>query len=487
AKHGIFSFGASAREAYARMIELVSLAEARLARGTNRVMSVAALPAAVASPAAIAPLLRGLAAVATEPAAQRFTRFVMSHRNSKDVLAYVNGAELARYGQAGVVTPDHVIRTKRLPLILPAPDASDLEGFARAARDAFAAYKAVYHDYFARNNAASPVKKKELDPVPRVILVPGVGLFALGASAKEARVAGDVAETALQVIAEAERIGRFESISERDTFDMEYWSLEQAKLGKAAEKALARQIVAVTGGGSGIGAAAAAAFAAEGAEVAVLDRDLALAEAVAKKIGGLALACDVTDAGQVAAAFARICESYGGVDIVVSNAGAAWQGRIGEVADATLRESFELNFFAHQSVAREAVAIMRAQGTGGCLLFNTSKQAVNPGPDFGPYGLPKAATLFLMRQYAIDYGKDGIRSNAVNADRIRSGLLSEAMIRSRAAARGLSEEEYMAGNLLGREVTAADVAAAFVALARAEKTTGAVLTCDGGNIAAALR
>ena len=487
AKHGIFSFGASARESYARMIELVSLAEQRLARGTNRVMSVAALPASLASPAVIAPILRGLAALALEPQGGRFTRFVLSHRNSKDVLAYVNGAELARYGQAGVVTPDHVIRTKRHPLILPAPDAADLAGFARSARDAFAAYKAAYRDYFARNNAASPVKKKELDAVPRVILVPGVGLFALGASAKEARVAGDVAETALQVIAEAERIGRFESISERDTFDMEYWSLEQAKLGKAAEKALERQIVAVTGGGSGIGAATAAAFAAEGAEVAVLDRDLALAQAVAKKFGGTALACDVTDAGQVRAAFQHISESYGGIDIVVSNAGAAWQGRIGEVADATLRASFELNFFAHQSVAREAVAIMRAQGTGGCLLFNTSKQAVNPGPDFGPYGLPKAATLFLMRQYAIDYGKDGIRSNAVNADRIRSGLLSEAMIRSRAAARGLSEEDYMAGNLLGREVTAADVAAAFVALARAEKTTGAVLTCDGGNIAAALR
>jgi NAD(P)-dependent dehydrogenase (short-subunit alcohol dehydrogenase family) len=130
---------------------------------------------------------------------------------------------------------------------------------------------------------------------------------------------------------------------------------------------------------------------------------------------------------------------------------------------------------------------MKAQGTGGCLLFNTSKQAVNPGPDFGPYGLPKAATLFLMRQYAIDYGKDGIRSNAVNADRIRSGLLNDEMIATRAKARGVSERTYMAGNLLEREVTAEDVAQCFVSLALAEKTTGAVLTCDGGNIAAALR
>jgi NAD(P)-dependent dehydrogenase (short-subunit alcohol dehydrogenase family) len=195
----------------------------------------------------------------------------------------------------------------------------------------------------------------------------------------------------------------------------------------------------------------------------------------------------VTEPAAVAAAFARACEAYGGVDILLSNAGAAWQGRIGEVSDKTLRESFELNFFAHQTVAQAAVRIMRAQGTGGCLLFNTSKQAVNPGPDFGPYGLPKAATLFLMRQYALDHGAEGIRANAVNADRIRSGLLTDEMVASRARARGVSERDYMAGNLLGREVTAEDVAQAFVSLALAGKTTGAVLTVDGGNIAAALR
>ena len=178
---------------------------------------------------------------------------------------------------------------------------------------------------------------------------------------------------------------------------------------------------------------------------------------------------------------------FGGVDIVVSNAGAAWQGRIGEVSDKVLRQSFELNFWGHQNLASKAVSIMRAQGTGGCLLFNTSKQAINPGPNFGPYGLPKAATRFLMRQYAVDHGADGIRSTAVNADRIRTGLLDDSMISSRSKARGLSEKDYMSGNLLGREVTAEDVAQAFVDLARAEKTTASVVTVDGGNIAAALR
>jgi NAD(P)-dependent dehydrogenase (short-subunit alcohol dehydrogenase family) len=195
----------------------------------------------------------------------------------------------------------------------------------------------------------------------------------------------------------------------------------------------------------------------------------------------------VTDDAEVGAAFDRVVETFGGVDIVVSNAGAAWQGRIGEVADAVLRRSFDLNFFAHQAVAQAAVRIMRVQGTGGCLLFNTSKQAINPGRDFGPYGLPKAATLFLMKQYALDHGRDGIRSNAVNADRIRSGLLTQEMIADRARARGVSESDYMSGNLLGREVTAEDVAAAFLHLALAPKTTAAAVTVDGGNIEASLR
>ncbi|TAN79299.1 MAG: SDR family oxidoreductase, partial [Magnetospirillum sp.] len=185
--------------------------------------------------------------------------------------------------------------------------------------------------------------------------------------------------------------------------------------------------------------------------------------------------------------FDAVVERFGGVDVVVSNAGAAWQGTVGVVDDAVLRRSFELNFFAHQSVAQNAVRVMTAQGSGGALLFNTSKQAVNPGKNFGPYGLPKAASLFLMKQYALDHGKDGIRSNAVNADRIRSGLLTAEMIASRSKARGLTETDYMAGNLLGLEVTAEDVADAFVWLARSGKVTACTVTVDGGNIEASLR
>jgi NAD(P)-dependent dehydrogenase (short-subunit alcohol dehydrogenase family) len=325
--------------------------------------------------------------------------------------------------------------------------------------------------------------------MPRVVLVPGLGLFGLGRSKKDARIAADLAEAAVATITDAEAVGRFDPLPESDLFDVEYWSLEQAKLGSAKEPPLAGQVAVITGAAGAIGFATAKAFAAAGAEVALLDIDEAAAHAKAKAIGGAAIGvrCDVTDAASVPDAFARVVSAFGGIDILVSNAGAAWQGRIGEVDEAVLRQSFELNFYGHQRVAQAAVKIMQAQGTGGCLLFNVSKQAVNPGPGFGPYGLAKAATLFLVRQYAVDYGSEGIRANAVNADRIRSGLLTEAMIASRSSARGVSEQDYMRGNLLGREVAPEDVAQAFLAQALALKTTADVTTVDGGNIAAALR
>jgi rhamnose utilization protein RhaD (predicted bifunctional aldolase and dehydrogenase)/NAD(P)-dependent dehydrogenase (short-subunit alcohol dehydrogenase family) len=480
-KHGIFSMGATAEEAYGRMIDLVTMAEQRLAKATRKIFPGATLPAKPATATEVAPILRGLFSIPAKAGGREAAqRFVFEFRSNPEILAYVNGSDVARYSQQGPVTPDHAIRTKGWALVAPAPESAKLDAFARDTKAALEKFAAGYHAYFERHNGKQVVAKKELDPIPRVVLVPGVGLFGVGNTSKDAKIAADLAETTVEVIADAERLGTYQSIPEPDIFDIEYWSLEQAKLSSAAEKPLARRIAVVTGGASGIGAATAAAFAREGAEVVVIDRDVS-------KVKGFAIGCDVTDAAQVRAAFDKIAATLGGVDIVVSNAGAAWQGKIGDVAEKTLRESFELNFWAHQAVAQNAVRIMRAQGLGGCLLFNASKQAVNPGLDFGPYGLPKAATMFLSRQYAVDHGPDGIRSNAVNADRIRSGLLTDQMIAQRSKARGLSEADYMGGNLLGLEVTADDVAQAFVSLAKAYKTSGAVITVDGGNIAAALR
>ncbi|RDV03124.1 bifunctional aldolase/short-chain dehydrogenase [Undibacter mobilis] len=486
-KHGIFSFGATAREAYERMIGLVSLAEQELAKGADRKLVQVKLPASLASVGDVAPILRGLLASPIDKDEGRFARVILEHRATPAVLDYVNGAELARYSQLGPVTPDHVIRTKPKPLILPAPETGKLEDFATAARDAVNKFRAGYRAYFEQHNAKANPKKKPLDDTPRVALVPGLGLFGIGPTAKDAAVTADIAETCAAVVLDAERTGRFETIDEAAQFDMEYWSLEQAKLGKTQPKALQGQVAIVTGGAGTIGKATAAALKREGAEVVLLDLNEEQVKATAKSLGALGLACDVTDRASVDAAFKAVATTFGGVDILVANAGAAWQGRIGEVDDAVLRKSFELNFFGAQNVAQAAVKLMLTQATGGTLLFNVSKQAVNPGPNFGPYGLPKAAAMALMRQYAIDYGADGITANAVNADRIRSGLLTDDMVKARSTARGVSERDYMSGNLLGREVRAEDVAEAFVSLALARKTTGAVLTVDGGNVAAALR
>ena len=485
-KHGIFTFGEAARESYELMIEMVSLAEARIAKGRRPIFAAVSLPPKLARLEDVAPILRG--AVAVNKGGGDYARLIVDYRTGPRILDYVNGAEVARYSQAGVATPDHTIRTKNWPLLVPPPAADDLAGFKAGVQDAVSRFAARYQAYFSAHDPHFPGKRKMLDPMPRVILVPGLGLFGLGADKASAQIAADIAENTVETISDAESIGRFEALSDRDLFEMEYWSLEQAKLGKAQERPLARQVAVITGGAGTIGGAIARRFAASGAEIVLLDRDpgvAALATTISRS--ALGLVCDVTDPESVARAFDQAVAAFGGIDILVSNAGAAWSGRIGQVPMDVLRTSFELNFFSHQIVAQKAVAIMEQQGTGGCLLFNVSKQAINPGADFGPYGLPKAALLFLSRQYALDHASTGIRSNVVNADRVRSGLLTPEMIAKRSAARGVSEAEYMGGNLLAREVTAEDVADAFLAQALALRTTASVTTVDGGNIAAILR
>ena len=486
-KHGIFTFGETAREAYDRMIDAVTAAEAHIAKGTKPRPAGAALPARLATPASIAPMLRG--AVAVDKGEGRFDRMISDFRTSDAILDFLASSKLAELAARGVSTPDLSIRIKTGPMAVPAPDAGKAGEYKAVIRQHVENFAQEYRAYFADNDARDDVKRTMLDQMPRLTLVPGLGMFGHGRTLKDAKIASDVGEMWIEAVRGAEAIGEFHPLSKADLFPLEYWSLEQAKLASNKPKPLTGQVVLVTGGAGAIGAATAKLFADYGAHAVVVDLDAGKAADAAKKAGNgsIGVGADITDPGQMRAAFDKAVAVYGGVDILVSNAGAAWEGKIGEIDDALLRKSFELNFFAHQSAAQNAVRIMLEQGTGGVLLFNASKQAVNPGAKFGAYGLPKAATLFLSRQYALEYGANGIRSNAVNADRIRSGLLTDAMIASRSGARGVSEKDYMSGNLLGQEVTAEDVAQAFLHQALAERTTADVTTVDGGNIAAALR
>jgi len=484
-KHGIFTFGETAREAYDRMIHYVTVAEDYVRHHGKNPFTPVTLPEGLATARDIAPMLRG--AVAVNKGAGSFDRMVSVFRATPAIMDFVNAAEVRDMASRGVSTPDLSIRIKTGPMVLDAP--ADLVPYCDHINTRVAAYMEDYTAYFRENNARDDIKRTMLDPMPRLTLVPGLGMFGHGRTLKDAAIAVDVGEMWIEAARDAESVGRFEPVSRPDLFDLEYWSLEQAKLAGAKPKPFTGQVAVITGGAGAIGAATAKAFAREGAHVAVLDLDGAKAVEVAKATGNgaIGLACDVTDPASVRAAYDAVIDRFGGVDILVSNAGGAWEGAIATLDDATLRKSFELNFFAHQTMAQNAVSIMKAQGTGGVILFNVSKQAVNPGPNFGAYGLPKAALLFLSRQYALEHGKDGIRVNAVNPDRIRSGLLNDDMIGARSKSRGVSVEDYMAGNLLQREVTAEHVAQAFVHQALAERTTGDVTTVDGGNIAAVMR
>ncbi|MCA9663148.1 MAG: SDR family oxidoreductase, partial [Myxococcales bacterium] len=309
----------------------------------------------------------------------------------------------------------------------------------------------------------------------------------VGVDDRAARVAADLYEHTIAVITDAEAVGRYQALPEDDIFDMEYWPLEQAKLGRRAAPALGGRVVLITGAASGIGRACARRFAEAGAALFLVDRDGERLAAVADGLRAAYAVVDVGDRAAVEGAVDACVRRYGGLDGLVANAGFAPQAPIADCPHELLEESLQVNLLGQQWLAAAATAVMRAQGRGGFLLFNASKAAFNPGRDFGPYAIAKAGVIALMKQYALEYGGDGIRSNAINADRIRTGLFPKEVVAARAQARGLDPDDYFRTNLLQREVTADDVALAFLYLALAPSTTAAVLTVDGGNIAASPR
>lgn len=489
-QHGHFSFADDPKTAYERMIRHTTMVEDWLRAKSGKVLAKSGPPAAHMVEAAlnVLPRLRGIIGQrGAEHYGDRDAAMpVLDLRAGPNVQEFLTRPDLGVLARRGVATPDHVIRTKNYPLFL---TADILAGGGEAIAQAVDGYIQSYTAYFHENAQRYHEEKTLLNAVPDVAWIEGVGVVGMGRDARGASVAADLAEQNIAAMSLGEDSGGFFPVGEADLFDMEYWSLEQAKLASSRPPALAGRVVMITGGAGGIGLATARAFAAAGANTFLVDlQEQPLAQAL--KVlgaghGGLAL--DITAPTAAQRAMDACVARFGGLDILVSNAGAAWTGEMIDLDDALLRKSFELNFFAHQVFSKAAARIFDNQNRGGQILFNVSKQAVNPGKGFGAYGLPKATTMFLLRQLALELGPKGVRVNGINADRIRSGLLDDVFISERSKARGIDESTYMAGNLLHREVEARHVADAFVALALSERTTAHVMTVDGGNIEAALR
>lgn len=488
--HGHFTFASDAKTAYNLMITHVNMVLDWLESKSGKALkpSGPTNPDIQAKATDLMPVLRGILGnrraefLGNRDAAMP----VMDLRAGPNVQQFFARDDVDVLAKRGVATPDHVIRTKNFPLVL---NAKTLAAGVDAISTAVDGYITEYTEYFNRNNARVGGEKTMLNPVPDVIWAAGIGIIAMGADAKAARIAADLAEQNIAAMSHGEDCGGFHPVGEQDLFDMEYWALEQAKLTHRHPPRLSGHVVMVTGGGGAIGLATAKGFADLGANIFLVDLGK---EALGKALAVLGpdhdgIALDITADGAADRAIRACSARFGGLDILVSNAGAAWTGEMIELDDALLRKSFELNFFAHQTFSKAAAQVFELQKRGGQLLYNVSKQAVNPGKGFGAYGLPKAATFFLLRQLALELGPIGVRVNGINADRIRSGLLDDDFIKERAEARGIDESTYMAGNLIRREVEARHVADAFVALALSERTTAHVMTVDGGNIEAALR
>jgi len=477
--HGIFTFSDDAKEAYKLMIDNVTIAEKTINKNNNKKIKQIKKISTKLNASDIAPVIRGLL---TDERSNK--TFIINHRINNDIASFMNGVDVNRYSQVGTITPDHVIRIKPYPLIINLKNNASIDDFHKLAKVSIKKYVEKYKSYYQKYS-----KRKNLtmlDPYPRIIYVKGIGMFSVGDNYKSSIIAGDLAETNARVITSVEKSTKYKTISEKDIFDIEYWSLEQAKLNKKS-KLLEGKIVVITGSTGTIGYETYKVFKEQGAEVVLIDCNKTQISKIQSSIPDLCLYADVTKRENIQNIFKIICERFGGIDILISNAGSVSDGPIADVSDKILKQSFDDNFFSHQICASEAVKIMLKQENKGCLLFNISKQSVNPGKNFGPYGLPKTALLGLCKQYALDYGKYGIRANGINADRIKSGILNDSVIKNRAKARNVTTNKYMKGNLLTKEVTAKDVALAFLHLAISEKTTGAVLTVDGGNIAASMR
>jgi rhamnulose-1-phosphate aldolase/alcohol dehydrogenase len=467
--HGLITWGATPKEAYARHVELVTKAETYIARKQTRTTDRG--PRTTPS----VPALRG--------ALCRDRKFVLEFDDSPEVLEFLGRKDAEKITQIGPATPDHLLHTKRFPLFLSAN---------REPRTAIHEYVERYQETYEKFHSDFPM----LDPIPCVVLMPGVGMWTVGKDARAARVVRDIYRHTMRIIAAAEAVGGYATLNDEEAFHAEYWPLELYKLTLwPKDKELAGSIALVTGAGSGIGRAIAVRFAEEGAHVVVTDINDGAARAVAEEImrkngfrRAIGAKLDVSDEADVERAFADTVQAYGGLDVLVSNAGISSFGSLDQLPVADWDRSFTVNTRGHFLVSRAAIRVMKEQARGGSIVFNASKNVTAPGKEFGAYSVSKAAEAQLCRIVALEGGEFGIRANMLNPDAIFDGskFWSAEMRQMRAKAYGIDASNlpdyYRNRTLLKTEVTAEDVAEAalFFAGPRSAKTTGAMLPVDGG-------
>lgn len=497
--HGLFTFGDSARESYQRHIEVVSRAQEYLRRAATLTTlqppgRVDTEAQAAARARSLLPVLRG--ALATREGGE-WTRWVLDWRGTDDVLTAVNDDFTVEQATYGPITPDHVIRTKPRPLVLEIDTDQDAASWRETIEDAMRAFRAEYDAYFeaCASRAGGVGAYTKLDSTPRVVLVPGVGLIGVGDSPKAARIAADIAEHTVVTKLSSYAVGSWKGLSDDQLFEMEYWSLEQAKLAGRVEKPLSRRIAVVTGGAGAIGIGVARQLLAEGASVALADIDrVALARAV-DALGGeretlMVVSMDVSDPDATERGFARVVARWGGVDLVVVNAGIAAAGKIDRMAVEDFDRLVQVNLRGAWNTLAQAARTLKAQGTGGGIVVVSTKNVAAPGAEFGAYSATKAGAHQLARIAALELAEHGIRVNLVAPDAVfhdgdvPSGLW-ETVGPERARSRGMSAEQlpeyYRERNLLKTTVSATHVGRAVCFLASEQTpTTGAVLPVDGG-------
>ncbi len=491
-KHGTICWGATVKEAYLSTMDLISRAEEAIAHRAKGRARFGGAAVAAASPEerrrialAVAPALRGL--VGQE------RRGVMAFDDAPDVLEFACSNEAAALSTIGPATPDHTLYTKRLPCFATVDDPGNPAAVTAAIKVSVNRFVADYTSYFNAHNTAGAALT---DAFPRVIMVAGLGMFTTGKDRRTAGIVNDIYHHTISVLGAATSFGTYVSLTAKDAFDVEYWPLELYKLSQAPpEKELARRIALVTGGASGIGRAVALRLGREGAHVVVADLDAAgalkVADEVVAAVGvgrGIGLGMDVASEASVRAGFEEAVLAYGGLDIVVSNAGIAHSSPVDQMTLADWERSFAVNSTGHFLVAREGMRVLKAQGLGGAFVFVATKNVMSPGKDFAAYSAAKAAEAQLAKVLALEGGPHGIRSNIVNPDAVfrDSKLWSEEVRRERARAQGITVEQledfYRKRNILAVPILPDDVAEAvlFLASDRSAKTTGCTITVDGG-------